>query len=323
MTARYIFTLLTVFLLVQPLNAAIFRCKDPDGRVSYQYKACESKVGAVLQTSNKNASRRFFWRAVKQDKILYLLGSIHFGKADLYPLPDPIMQAYRKADAVVVEVDIRNAPMQSALSMAQTLTANNSQHQNPPLPPQIETALQGFAKKAGIPFEILKGQNPWLISMLLTQKFLQQAGYRPELGIDRHFLQLASQDNKPVIPLETLASQQVLLRQIATLPRELLFQQLMDQFQYNGDFQQLMEAWQTGDTDLMDRLTRKAFPDPAMEPLYQAVFARRNHNMTNKLLQLEDGKTYFVTVGAAHMVGKEGIIKLLEKHGFQISQPSF
>jgi len=74
---------------------------------------------------------------------------------------------------------------------------------------------------------------------------------------------------------------------------------------------------------LMERLTRKAFADPATQPLYQAIFTHRNHNMTNTLLQLEDGKTCFVTIGAAHMIGNEGIVKLLQKRGFQISQPSF
>lgn len=321
---RTLIRLLIALLFVPGLHAEIYRCQKDNGTVTYQDRACNEGKAVTLDSHKKTGAKRFFWKAEGQDKILFLLGSIHFGKPDLYPLPAPIMKAFQSSDALVVEADIRGLASNAPLSLAKPKTSPFN-HVVPPtsLPSGFEKAIQEFADRAGLPYDVIKQQNPWLLSLALTQSFLQKAGYSPELGIDRFFLQQADRAQKPVIPLETLESQQALLETMSALPPEALWRQLLDQFQDGGDFQQLMQTWQRGDAETLDQLTRKAFADPVTQPLYEAVFTHRNHNMTDKLVQLENHKKYFVVVGAGHMVGPEGIVKLLQEAGFRVSQPSF
>ena len=51
------------------------------------------------------------------------------------------------------------------------------------------------------------------------------------------------------------------------------------------------------------------------------LFDDRNHAMTDKLTgYLRQGGSYFVVVGAGHLVGEQGIVRLLEKRGYKPEQ---
>jgi len=47
----------------------------------------------------------FAWRVAGDPGTVYLLGSIHVGKPDLYPLPQPIEQAFAVSPELVKEID--------------------------------------------------------------------------------------------------------------------------------------------------------------------------------------------------------------------------
>jgi hypothetical protein len=51
----------------------------------------------------------FAWRVPGDPGTVYLLGSIHVGKPDLYPLPQPIEQAFAGSAELVEEIDMSGA----------------------------------------------------------------------------------------------------------------------------------------------------------------------------------------------------------------------
>ena len=55
--------------------------------------------------------------------------------------------------------------------------------------------------------------------------------------------------------------------------------------------------------------------------MYQVLVADRNVAMVDKLERLlKRGGSYFVVLGAAHFVGKDGIVELLKAKGYQVQQ---
>jgi uncharacterized protein YbaP (TraB family) len=61
-------------------------------------------------------------------------------------------------------------------------------------------------------------------------------------------------------------------------------------------------------------------PDPVTEFHEKLVF-ERNKNIASKIEgYLKTKEHYFVVVGAAHLVGKDGIIEILKKKGYLIEQ---
>ena len=61
--------------------------------------------------------------------------------------------------------------------------------------------------------------------------------------------------------------------------------------------------------------------DRQLSRIYEKLFYERNRNMTDKIIKMLAQKgTYFVAVGAGHLVGKQGIIELLSHKGYAVHQ---
>jgi uncharacterized protein YbaP (TraB family) len=80
-----------------------------------------------------------------------------------------------------------------------------------------------------------------------------------------------------------------------------------------------VEAWRTGDQKgLTDSLTLMAQADPTG---YNTLIARRNQAWLPVIEKATTGKgTTFITVGAAHLIGPDGLVALLRQAGYSVSR---
>ncbi len=61
--------------------------------------------------------------------------------------------------------------------------------------------------------------------------------------------------------------------------------------------------------------------DPSLKDMYDELITNRNYAMTEKIEGfLKTDKNYFVVVGAGHVIGEEGIVALLRKKAYRVSQ---
>ena len=63
-------------------------------------------VAAAADAEAPAARRYLFWRVSSPGSTVYLLGSILFGRPEMYPLSSAIDQSYARADARVVVADV-------------------------------------------------------------------------------------------------------------------------------------------------------------------------------------------------------------------------
>lgn len=64
-----------------------------------------------------------------------------------------------------------------------------------------------------------------------------------------------------------------------------------------------------------------AVSDKKMNSIYEKLIYERNRNMVSKIEEfLRTKETYFVVVGAGHLVGKKGIIEMLRGKGYPVEQ---
>ena len=96
---------------------------------------------------------------------------------------------------------------------------------------------------------------------------------------------------------------------------------IMDNSKTTEQIEGIMEAWKAGDADKMNALviegTLQEYPD--LSALMDEILFKRNSKMVTKIREyLSNDKTYFVVVGAAHLIGDQGIVKLIEKAGFNV-----
>lgn len=275
---------------------------------------------AFAQTA---AAKAFLWKASSATATVYMLGSIHMGVPSMYPLPRAVEAAYDKSDYLVLEVNIgevdqsevQQLMLQSGLYPGTETLADH-------VDKQLYDQLTDFMARQGLPAELFVKMKPGMLAINLSVLHMQQLGYSPDLGVDRHFMLKANQQNKPILELESMQQQIDLL--LGFSDDALLLKQTLSQLVSMKEVSAgMVKSWETGDARGLNKLVIEdpLAENPEFQPLMKKLIFDRNVAMAGKIQgYLSSGKTYFVIVGAGHLVGDKGIISLLRDKGFRIEQ---
>ncbi|HIC44016.1 MAG TPA: TraB/GumN family protein [Sulfurimonas sp.] len=270
-------------------------------------------------------AKSLLYKVSSKTSTVYILGSIHLAKPELYPLAPEIEKAYRSSDVLVLELDPTSA--ESSASIQKSMFSLGLYPQGKSLSSQLSsktyTALKHYAAKTGIQLDQMEGMRPWVVMLQLSVVEMMRLGYSPELGIDQHFLKKAKKDKKSIIELETAQEQMaVLSKDDKDFQDKLLFYTLKDMKELEPILNEMFISWKKGDASSFDEMMSKSIKeDPSLIIIYDDIITKRNYTMTARIEGfLKTKKNYFVVVGSGHVVGKEGIISLLKKHGFTMTQ---
>jgi uncharacterized protein YbaP (TraB family) len=230
--------------------------------------------------------------------------------------------AFDKSDALAVEANINEinpgsmtAIINGALYGDKSMLGQHISRET------YEMALQKI-KELGLPMELFQNTKPWFVALTVTSMELQKLGLNPEYGIDIYFLKKA-ENKKRIVELESIDYQVNLLSSFSDAEQELfLVSTLRDLDFLKREINTLLKSWNTGDTKTMESFVSKSLQDdPRMLPIYEKLVFERNKNMASKIEgYLKTKEQYFVVVGAAHLVGKEGVIEILKKKGYLVEQ---
>ena len=287
---------------------------------------CFASVGAAPSAAGIGAPKHFLWKVTGPKGVAYLLGTIHAGKADFYPLPSIIEDRFKQADTLVEEVDISEPA--EAVRVERRFAADGGYPNGDTITNHLSEVtrahLAAYVKKGGLPEPaIIAHLRPWLVSILVVQAELKRRGFDAANGLDQHFLEEARQSHKPIGALEDAASQVELFSSLsAELQDRLLLSSLVEMEELPDVVDQLTRAWQSGDIAAVQKvITRGAREYPQLKPLTTKLFDDRNTAMTAKIERfLQMPNTYFVAVGAGHLVGDQGILSQLRRKNFTVEQ---
>lgn len=275
----------------------------------------------ALDAANAQAARSFLWTVTAGQGRIYLAGSVHLLSKDYYPLSPALEAAYTDADLLVEEADF--ADMQSPEAQLKLLTRGM-------LPPgqSVDRVLREstyalVARRVaalGMPIEPLRRFKPWMLALTLVGYEWQKAGFDAELGLDQHFFDRATADGKMVQGLETVEYQIARLDGMTMEHQDrLLAESLEDLDAERASLLELIDAWKTGDAATVERIVRAdANDDPV---LYQRLLVERNRNWLARIEPLfaRTGRA-LVVVGAAHLVGPDGLLAMLRARGYTVDQ---
>jgi uncharacterized protein len=266
--------------------------------------------------------KNFLWKVEDANgTVAYLLGSLHVLTPDWYPLSATINKAYADSKTLVEEVDIdeTNDPtvMMSALAKAM-LTDGRTLDQI--VAPEVFAEVKRRVEKSGLPMMAIQRMKPWLVAVTLMGPTLQAAGYKPELGIDRHFYDRAKASGLKREALETLSYQLDRFDQLSPRLQEDLLKTTMEDLDTEvSGVKEMAQAWSFGNVQSMEKLTLAALQESP--ELYKRLLVERNLNWIPKVETcLKEKEGCFVVVGAAHLVGADGLPALLAKKGYRVSQ---
>jgi len=270
-------------------------------------------------------AKSLLYKVRSKTSTVYVLGSIHLAKPELYPLNEEITHAYKNSDALVVEVNPSSAESEQTMQKAMMSLGMYKEGKTlkTELTPKTYKALEVYIAKTSIPLQKMQGMRPWVVMVQLTITEMMRLGYSPDLGIDQHFLNLAMQDKKEVLELETAQQQMELLsKEDPEFQDKLLYYTLESMQDLEPMLEDMYKGWKSGDEKAFEKIMMSPVEeDPSLKDMYDELITKRNYAMTEKIEGfLKTNKDYFVVVGSGHVIGEEGIVALLRGKGLRVTQ---
>jgi uncharacterized protein YbaP (TraB family) len=266
--------------------------------------------------------KNFLWKIRSKTDTLYILGSIHFLKKDIYPLNKKIEEAFERSDNLVIEANIDDAGQIDIEKLIGKAIYQDGDTLENHISMQTYDLLKQELDRSGLPIELVNKQRPWFLALTLTSLELVKLGYDPASGIDMHFISEAS-GRKKILELESLDYQLNLFSAFSDREQEaFLLYTLKDLHTLGSEADSLVRAWMSGNARGVESILSKGVSgDAGMSSVYEKLLYERNRNMASKIEGfLKTGETYFIVVGAGHLVGNRGIIKILKEKGYIVEQ---
>jgi uncharacterized protein YbaP (TraB family) len=291
------------------------------GRRSLRPAVLLSCLVAMLAVADAASARTFAWKVSGKGGAIYLVGSVHVLTPDFYPLDPALEAAYKDSNLLVEEVDMAElldpSSQMAALSRGM-LTGDQT------LDKLLSPATLALVKKAtgdlGAAGGPLMRFKPWMLAIALQGFELAKVGFDPELGLDKHFYDQAKEQGKAVQGLET-ADYQISRFDTMTMEQQdrMLAQTLKELDTEIASVGKLTAAWKSGDAPAVERIVLADLKsDPQM---YQRLLVERNKNWLPKIEALFAARgRALVVVGAAHLVGPDGVLAMLKAKGYTVEQ---
>jgi hypothetical protein len=273
--------------------------------------------GGELSAQDKT----FLWKVESERNSVYILGSIHLLNKDSYPLHRKLQEAFDKSNKLVLEIDLNGVSTEKIrkLALVKGMISDGAA-----LPQKIsKETYEIVVKRAmdlGLEERMIRPFKPWFVAMTMAAMKLEKLGFSASLGVDRYLAQQARQGDKPTAGLETAEFQIGFFDQFSDRLQELLLRQTVDDMDHlEKSVDQIVRAWKNGDTGAMENLllaAMRAYPE-----IHQKIIDDRNHRWLPQIENiLSSGENALIVVGAAHLVGKAGVIELLRGRGYKVEQ---
>ncbi len=330
---------LLCFLLILLIGPGIFSCKA--ARLEYfgisEAESSEGESLSDISDETPEESHTYepsditpcLWKVTSDEDegIIWLFGSIHVADESAYPLPPAVMRAFDSSDCLAVEIN-RYDDAFDDFDFFEFMSYKDGSKIYEKIPAKLyRDSFKLLESFYSIDKQHLDSYLPIAWEMILNDIPMYLSGLSYEYGIDNFFMEQAYDAGKTILQLESIESQSEML---VSFSHDLQIMMLAD-IVYT-DMQQaaesllgLYEKWKTGElselcfySDLEEGMYTE-YELVLIEEYNDAMITQRNIGMYETAVgYISDGLEVFYVVGAAHMLGEDGIVQLLINDGYTV-----
>jgi hypothetical protein len=261
------------------------------------------------------------WKVTAEgsERIIYVGGSIHILTEEDHPLPAAFEKAYRASDELVLEIATSKEPGSDTLALQKGMYGKKGKISDDLSPDMYEKLIE-YLKDVGLPKTAMDGFRPWMASMTISITEIMKLGGRPDLGVDTFFESKAIEDKKIISSLETTDFQIGLFTNLSKEDQEkMLLSTLKEVENIENDFPKMVKAWREGDDSMVEQIINDSMV--GSPNFREELLDKRNVNWAKKINDFMKGdRDKMVIVGAAHLVGEKGLVKLLRDSGLKVER---
>jgi len=270
-----------------------------------------------------------FWRIEKEGHpSSFLFGTMHMADPKIATLQTDVIDALKDVETVVLETtDVLNMEAAKA-SMAElahlTLMPSGSSLKDL-INDDLEDELDEAVAARGIPAFVANRMQPWLVATTVALPICEMSRKNSgEQVLDAVLGNYAIENGKQVKGLETSKEQ---LEAIALLPQDYHVSALEETLKSGNQSQDMSETMKAlylnGEISkilpLMRVLAPESFNGEGAVDFERELIDKRNFNMVERSLPILEKERVFIAVGALHLPGEKGIVKLLRDNGYIVT----
>lgn len=239
----------------------------------------------------------------------YLFGTMHVRDLRAFEWLETAQNHLAQCEVFATEFDfneIEPAALQEALRLPEGQTLEIL------LKPGVWKNLDRYTrKKLNLPAEAFRHQHPMSVSTALTAAFLMEEA--PQ-SLDETLWSHARLLGKNTAGVESFAQQLETLRAI-TMEQHLksLTWLLKNYNRQKQRLKKMMRWYAAGDLQSLYKAAKKD-----AKGMRKVLIYRRNKLMTRRFEEMASTQTLFCAVGAGHLSGNKGMLRLLQKKGFTV-----
>ena len=128
----------------------------------------------------------FMWQVESETATVSLVGSIHVGKPDFFPLAEPFEKAFAAAPVLAVEVDMTdpvNLQKSAVLVMQKGVLPGDTTLEDR-LSPELWQRMKKYAAERNMNLAMYSKFTPGIVAMIMVLEEYKKVGFDPELGIE-------------------------------------------------------------------------------------------------------------------------------------------
>lgn len=258
---------------------------------------------------------------------IYLLGAVHVGSADMYPLGDAFEAAWQDAQALAVEMDadaLETDMLRLMKYAAATVYTDGDTAKNHLSPEAYALGVE----KLGQPEYLLNRMRPFIWASLAENALFEQMGFSAEYGVDSFLTKRAKEEQKPVIEMEGLDTQLAIIQNVPDeVSESILLSMLLLPDEAEKSMSGMMEAYISGDAASLEiwiETDTSDFPEElaaTFEAYNNMLYHDRNDGFVRQAEEyLQEGKTVLICIGAAHILGEDGLVNQLKAAGYTVTE---
>jgi len=264
----------------------------------------------------KNKKQTFLWQIshAESDAISYLFGTMHVRDKRAFGGMSVIEEKIEACDAFAAEFNFDDADVMQMDNQMQLPENQNLAHL---FKPKKYKAIATFLEKqTGMDITFFDQQKPFFIYQLITETLFQKD---MPFALDRYLHEHAKARNKILTGVETFAEQMAIMEKISLEEQAKILQQTIKNFEnYRRQLKKLTNLYQSGQLQKLNKSARKG-----MGSLRKLLIDDRNFIMADRIAAMTADQSTFIAIGAGHLGGKNGVLRLLKLKNMKVKPVNF
>lgn len=292
-------------------------------------------ICALFLINNANAQLLYKISGKGLDKPSYIVGTYHLAPASFVESIPGANRILVSVDQVCGEVDMNEInSTENMQKMMEAMMLPEGQSLSDILTSEEMDKLNAYLRKIlGVDLtnpmiaEQMGKMTPVSLSTTLElMTYMKETpGFNPAALIDEYFQKEAIKKGKPIIGLETVDFQIQILYKSSTLDRqkEGLFCSIDKEEEYSKLKKELTEAYFAQNIEELQAVMEQEYDIACgdieeTEKEMELVLYGRNEDWIKKMPAIMSEKSTLFVVGAGHLPGDRGVLKLLKDNGYKV-----